>query len=56
MQHALDCKVSGLLRHNEIRDCAGDIAAQVVRDADIKVGDSELWLDLGVCGVWYPLQ
>ena len=36
LQHALDCKVGGLAiqRHNEIRDCIGDIAAhmQVVRE------------------------
>ena len=36
MQRALDCKVSGLVI-NEIRYCIGDIAAQVVRDRDIKV-------------------
>ena len=65
MQHALDCKVGGLViqRHNEIRDCIGDIAAQVwtqivrdpiVREAESQVGDSGLRLDLGVRGVWQP--
>ena len=58
MQHALDCKVGGLViqRHNELRDCIGDIAAQVVREPIVREaeGDSGLWLDLGVCGVWQP--
>eukprot|EP00731_Ephydatia_muelleri_P003437 Em0001g3437a len=65
LQHALDCKVGGLViqRHNEIRDCIGDIAAQVwtqvvlepiVREAETQVGDSGLRLDLGVHGVWQP--
>ena len=65
LQHALDCKVGGLViqRHNEIRDCIGDIAAQVwtqvvrepiVREAETQVGDSGLRLDLGVRGVWQP--
>ena len=59
LQHALDCKVGGLViqRHNEIRDCIGDIAVQVwtqvvrepiVREAETQVGDSGLRLDLGV--------
>ena len=65
LQHALDCKVGGLViqRHNEIRDCVGDIAAQVwtqvvrepiVREAETQVDDSGLRLDLGVRGVWQP--
>ena len=31
LQHALDCKKGRLIiqRHNEIRDCIGDMAAQV---------------------------
>ena len=63
MQHALDCKVGGLViqRHNEIRDCIGDIAAQVwtqvvrepiVKEAETQIGDSGLRLDLGVHGIW----
>ena len=59
MQHALDRKVGGLviLRHSEIRDCIGDIAAQVwTQGTDsqrcrYKSGDSGLLLDLGVRGV-----
>ena len=63
MQHALDCKVGGLViqRHNEIRDCIGDIAVwtqvvrePIVREAHIRAGDSGLRLDLGVHGVWQP--
>ena len=66
MQHVLDCKVGGLLiqRHNEIRDCIGDIASPqvwtqvvrepIVREAERQVGDSGLRLDLGVRGVWQP--
>ena len=59
---SLTCKVCGLViqKHNEIRDCIGDIAAQVwtqvvlepiVREAETQVGDSGLRLDLGVHGV-----
>ena len=62
---SLTCKVGGLViqKHNEIRDCIGDIAAQVwtqvvlepiVREAETQVGDSGLRLDLGVHGVWQP--
>ena len=31
LQHALDCKTGGLViqQHNEVRDCLGDMAAQV---------------------------
>ena len=63
MQHALDCKVGGLDRHNDIRYYIGDIAAQVwtqvvgqpiVREAETRVGDSGLRLDLGLCGVGQP--
>ena len=50
-------------RHNEIRDCLGDIAPQVwthvikepvVREADVKNADGGLRLDLGIRGVWQP--
>ena len=65
LQHALDCKKGGLViqRHNEIRDCIGDIASQVwthvikepvVREADVKNADGGLRLDLGIRGVWQP--
>ena len=62
LQHALDCKVGGLViqRHNEIRDCIGDIAAQVstqvVREPIVREAETQivLRLDLGVHvrGVW----
>ena len=50
LQQTLYCKDGGLViqRHNEIRDCFGDIAAQVwtqvvrepiVREAETQVGD-----------------
>ena len=31
LQHVLDCKTGGLVihQHNEVRDCLGDMAAQV---------------------------
>ena len=65
LQHALDCKKGGLIiqRHNEIRDCIGDMAAQVwsqvikepvVREADVSTGDDGLRLDLGIRGAWQP--
>eukprot|EP00731_Ephydatia_muelleri_P029724 Em0021g247a len=65
IQHALDCKKGGLViqRHNEIRDCIGDIASQVwthvikepvVREVDVKNADGGLRLDLGIRGVWQP--
>ena len=65
LQHALDCKEGGLIiqRHNEIRDCTGDMAAQVwsqvtkepvVREADVSTGDDGLRLDLGIRGAWQP--
>ena len=65
LQHALDCRKGGLIiqRHNEIRDCLGDIASQlwthvikeqVVREADVNNGDGGLRLDLGIQGVWQP--
>lgn len=61
----LTVKVGGLViqRHNETRDCNGDIAAQVwtqvvrepiVMEAETQVGDSGFRLDLGVHGVWQP--
>ena len=59
LQHALDCKKGVLViqRHNEIRDCIGDIASQVwthvikepvVREADVNNADGGLRLDLGI--------
>ena len=50
-------------RHNEIRDCLGDMAAlvwsqvikePVVREGDPAANDPGLRLDLGICGVWQP--
>ena len=63
LQHGLDCKKGGLViqRHNEVRDCLGDIASEVwpsvikepiVREADHSSNDVGLRLDLGVRGVW----
>ena len=42
MQHALDCKVGGLViqRHNEIRGCIGDIAAQVVMEPIVREAET----------------
>ena len=65
LQHALDCKKGGLviLRHNEIRDCIGDLASQVwpqvimepiVNEATATSSDPGLRLDLGIRGVWQP--
>ena len=65
LQHALDCKKGRFIiqRHNEIRDCLGDIASHVwthvikepvVREADVNNGDDGLQLDLGTRGVWQP--
>ena len=65
MQHALDCKTGGLViqRHNEVRDCLGDMAAQVwsqvvrepiVKEAESKADGPGLRADLGIRGVWTP--
>ena len=62
LQHALDCKKEELIKmHNEIRDCIGDMAAQVwsqvikepvVREADVSTGDDGLRLNLRIRGAW----
>ena len=65
LQHGLDCSKGGLLirRHNEIRDCLGDMAAlvwpQVIREPVVWEGDPAsddpgMYLDLGIRGVWQP--
>ena len=65
MQHGLDCPKGGLIirRHNEIRDCLGDMAAlvwpQVIREPVVREGDPAsddpgLHLDLGIRDVWQP--
>ena len=47
LQHALDCKTGVLViqRHNEVRDCLGDMAAQVwsqvVREPVLKEAESK---------------
>ena len=61
----MDCKKGGLViqRHNEVRDCLGDISSEVwpsvikepiVRETDPSSNDVGLRLDLGVRGVWSP--
>ena len=69
LQHALDCKTGGLViqRHNEVRDCLGDMAAQVciesvqvvrepiVKEVESKADGPGLRADLGIRGVWTPL-
>ncbi|KAL5493875.1 hypothetical protein EMCRGX_G015109 [Ephydatia muelleri] len=61
----IDCKTGGLviLRHNEVRDCLGDMAAQVwsqivrepiVKEAESKADGPGLRADLGIRGVWTP--
>ena len=65
LQHALDCKTGSLViqRHNEVRDCLGDMAAQVwsqvvrepiVKEAESKADGPGLRADLGIRGVWTP--
>ena len=65
LQHGLDCPKGGLIirRHNEIRDCLGDMAAlvwpqvirePVLREDDPASGDPGLCLVLGIQGVWQP--
>ena len=66
LQHGLDCPKDGLIirRHNEIRDCLGDMAAlvwsQVIREPVVQQSDPAsddpggLRLDLGIRGVWQP--
>eukprot|EP00731_Ephydatia_muelleri_P025826 Em0017g909a len=60
-----DCKTGVLVieRHNEVRDCLGDMAAQVwsqvvrepiVKEADSKADGPGLRADLGIRGVWTP--
>ena len=65
LQHGLDCPKGGLIirRHNEIRNCLGDLAAlvwpQVIREpvvweSDPALNDPGLHIDLGTWGVWQP--
>ena len=65
LQHALDCKTGGLViqQHNEVRDCLGDMAAQVwsqvvrepiVKEAESKADGPGLRADPGIRGVWTP--
>ena len=65
LQHGLECPKGGLIirRHNEIRDCLGDMATvvwpQVIREPVVREGypvldDSSLHLDLGIQGVSQP--
>ena len=65
LQHGLDCPNGGLIirRHNEIRDCLGDMVGMVwpqvikepiVKEGDPGINDPGLHLDLGIHGVWLP--
>ena len=65
VQHALSCKRGGLvsIRHNEIRDVIGDLAALawpcVTKEPEIKAATEMspgLRADLLVRGVWHPQQ
>ena len=59
LQHGMDCKKGGLViqRHNEVRDCLGDISSEVwpsvikvpiLREANPSSNDVGLRLNLGV--------
>ena len=65
MEHALDCRIGGLViqQHNEIRDALRDLASiaykevtrePVVREAYDKNNVPALIADLGVHGCWQP--
>ena len=67
LQHSLCCKKGGLvtLRHNEIRDTVGDLAAlmwnniirePIIREQDPDSGEPALVADLLMRGVWNPQE
>ena len=65
MQYGLDCPKGGLIirRHNEIRDCLGDMTAlvwprvirePVIREDDPASDNHGLHLDLRIRSAWQP--